>query len=90
MPARDKDRRRAGVLNIPIADVKPNWLPYVAVKDVKDVENKVKELGGDILIASEGIIGNDAAILADPSGAVFTIHNWPISKEIMDKLNEKN
>jgi len=47
-------------------------------------------LGGDILVASKGIIGNDAAILADPSGAVFTIHNWPLSKEIMDKLNEKN
>jgi hypothetical protein len=87
---RTKEKRRAGVLKIPYDDVKPNWLPYVAVKDVKEVENKVKELGGDILVASEGIIGNDAAILADPSGAVFTIHNWPLSKEIMDKLNENN
>jgi len=87
---RTKEKRRAGVLKIPYDDVKPNWLPYVAVKDVKEVENKVKELGGDILVASKGIIGNDAAILADPSGAVFTIHNWPLSKEIMDKLNEKN
>jgi predicted enzyme related to lactoylglutathione lyase len=87
---RDKDRRRFGVLKIPFEDVKPNWLPFVAVKDVKKVENKVIELGGDILVASEGIIGNEAAILADPSGAVFTIHNWPLSKEIMDKLNEKN
>lgn len=87
---RTKEKRRAGVLKIPYDDVKPNWLPYVAVKDVKEVENKVKELGGEILVASEDIIGNDAAILADPSGAVFTIHNWPLSKEIMDKLNEKN
>jgi len=87
---RTKEKRRAGVLKIPYDDVKPNWLPYVAVKDVKEVESKVKELGGEILVASEGIIGNDAAILADPSGAVFTIHNWPLSKEIMDKLNENN
>ncbi|MCH7964998.1 MAG: VOC family protein [Bacteroidetes bacterium] len=87
---RTKEKRRAGVLKIPFDDVKPNWLPFVAVKDVKDVENKVKELGGDILVASEGIIGNEAAIITDPSGAVFTIHNWPLSKEIMDKLNEKN
>lgn len=87
---RTKEKRRAGVLKIPYDDVKPNWLPYVAVKDVKEVENKVKELGGEILVASEDIIGNDAAILADPSGAVFTIHNWPLSKEIMDKLNENN
>ena len=87
---RTKEKRRAGVLKIPFDDVKPNWLPFVAVKDVKDVENKVKELGGDILVASEGIIGNEAAIITDPSGAVFTIHNWPLSKEIRDKLNEKN
>jgi hypothetical protein len=87
---RTKEKRRAGVIKIPYDDVKPNWLPYLAVKNVKDVESKVKELGGDILVASEGIIGNDAAILADPSGAVFAIHNWPLSKEIMDKLNEKN
>jgi predicted enzyme related to lactoylglutathione lyase len=87
---RTKDRRRFGVLKIPFEDVKPNWLPFVAVKDVKEVENKVKDLGGDILVTSEGIIGNEAAIIADPSGAVFTIHNWPLSQEIMDKLNEKN
>jgi len=87
---RTEERRRAGVLKIPFKEVKPNWLPFVAVKDVKEVENKVEDLGGKILVASEKIIGNDAAIVADPSGAVFTIHNWPLSKEIMDKLNEKN
>ena len=87
---RTTERRRAGVLKIPFDNVKPNWLPFVAVKDVKVVENKVEDLGGKILVASEKIIGSDAAILADPSGAVFTIHNWPLAKEIMDKLNEKN
>lgn len=87
---RTTERRRAGVLKIPFEDVKPNWLPYVAVKDVKEVENKVEALGGKIMVSSEKILGNDASIVADPSGAVFTIHNWPLSKEIMDKLNEKN
>jgi predicted enzyme related to lactoylglutathione lyase len=87
---RTEERRRFGILKIPFEDVKPNWLPFAAVKDVRDVEDKVKELGGEILVPSEGIIGNDASILADPSGAVFAIHNWPLSKEIMDKLNEKN
>ena len=87
---RTKERRRAGVLKIPFDDVKPNWLPFVAVEDVKNVEDKVKEFGGDILVASEGIIGNEAAIISDPSCAVLAIHNWPLSKEIMDKLNEKN
>jgi len=87
---RTEERRRFGVLKIPFEDVKPNWLPFIAVKDVKKVENKVEEFGGNILVTSEGIIGNEAAIIADPSGAVFTIHNWPLSQEIMDKLNEKN
>lgn len=87
---RTKERRRFGVHKIALEDVKPNWLPFIAVKDVMEVENKVKELGGEIFVASEGIIGNDASIIADPSGAVFAIHNWPLSKEIMDKLNEKN
>lgn len=87
---RTKERRRAGLLKIPFEEVKPNWLPFVAVKEVKNVEDKVKEFGGEILVASEGIIGNDAVIISDPSGAVFAIHNWPLSKEIMDKLNEKN
>jgi uncharacterized protein len=87
---RTKEKRRAGVIKIPFKEVKPNWLPFVAVKDVKEVEKKIKELGGEVLVASEGIIGNEAAIIADPSGAVLTIHNWPLSKEIMDKLNENN
>jgi predicted enzyme related to lactoylglutathione lyase len=87
---RTKERRRFGVLKIPFDDVKPNWLPFIAVKDVMEVEKKVKEFGGENLIPSKGIIGNDASIIADPSGAVFAIHNWPLSKEIMDKLNEKN
>jgi predicted enzyme related to lactoylglutathione lyase len=87
---RTKERRRFGVLKIPFDDVKPNWLPFIAVKDVKNVENKVKEFGGENLIPSEGIIGNEASIIADPSGAVFAIHNWPLSQEILDKLNEKN
>ena len=87
---RTKESRRFGVHKIALENVKPNWLPFVAVKDVMEVENKVKEVGGEILVASEGIIGNDASIIADPSGAVFAIHNWPLSKEIMDKLNEKN
>ena len=87
---RTKERRRFGVLKIPFDDVKPNWLPFIAVKDVMEVEKKVKEFGGENLVPSEGIIGNDAVIISDPSGAVFAIHNWPLSKEIMDKLNEKN
>jgi len=83
-------KRRAGVIKIPFENVKPNWLPFVAVKDVKIIEEKVENSGGEILLGSDVIAGNEAAIIADPSGAVFAVHKWPLSKEIMDKLNENN
>jgi len=87
---RDKDRRRAGIIQVPFEDVKPNWLPFIAVKDPVEVENKVEGLGGTIILGTEGIAGKNSVVLADPSGAVFAITKWPFPKEIMDKLNEKN
>lgn len=85
-----KERRQAGMIKIPLENVKPNWLAYIAVKDASEVEKRAEQLGGKILVGSKDILGHDAAIISDPSGAVFAIHNWPLSKEIMDKLNENN
>ncbi|MEE9450828.1 MAG: VOC family protein [Ignavibacteriaceae bacterium] len=87
---RDKKRRRAGVIQIPFDEVKPNWLPFIAVVDPGEVEEKAKTLGGTIILGTEGIAGKNSVIIADPSGAVFAVTMWPLPKEIMDKLNEKN
>lgn len=87
---RDKEKRRAGVIQIPFDEVKPNWLPFIAVNDPVDVENKVEGLGGTIILGAEGIAGKNSVVIADPSGAVFAVTKWPLPKEIMDKLNEKN
>jgi hypothetical protein len=68
------DEPRAGVVQIPWDDVKPNWVPYVAVEDVAAVAARVESLGGSLLIApNPEIREGNAAIIADPSGAVFAI-----------------
>ena len=68
------DQPRAGIVKIPWWDVKPNWVPYIAVEDVIAITEKAKQLGGKLLIepdknVREGLV----AIIADPSGAVFAI-----------------
>lgn len=80
-----ENKPRAGMVKIPFDNVKPHWMPYIAVKDPSKIVKKVEQLGGTVYLGTEGIIGNNAAILADPSGAVFTVQKWPLEK---GKLNE--
>jgi predicted enzyme related to lactoylglutathione lyase len=68
---------RAGIMKIPWDDVKPNWLPYIAVEDVMAVVVKAEELGGRVLIAPDKAIREGlVAIIADPSGAVFAVQQF--------------
>ena len=71
-------RRLSGMVEIPDDQIKPNWLPYVAVEDPAAVEARVVELGGRVLVSAEAASGGRAAILADPAGAAFGVHRWPI------------
>ncbi len=65
---------RAGIVEIPWDDVKPNWIPYIAVNDVSAVIARVEALGGRLLVKPpEEKVKNPLAIIADPSGAVFGI-----------------
>lgn len=84
-----KSKPRAGVIKIPFENVKPHWMPYIAVKDPSEIVKKVEQLGGTVYLGTEGIAGNNAAIIADPSGAVFTVQKWPLEtgefKEIKDE-----
>ena len=74
--ARD-NKIRAGIVNIPWDDVKPNWIPYVAVEDVTSIANIVEEAGGKLLIKpDQDIREGRVAIIADPSGAVFAIQQF--------------
>jgi hypothetical protein len=73
-------RPRAGIIKIPFENVKPHWMPYIAVKDPSEIVKRVEQLGGTVYLGTEGIAGNNAAIIADPSGAVFTVQKWPLEK----------
>jgi predicted enzyme related to lactoylglutathione lyase len=85
---RNEDEGRAGVVKIMLDGVKPNWMPYIAVKDPSETISKVEQLGGKVLIDQKGIAGNKAAIIADPSGGVFTVHIWPIDRNAFKEIKE--
>lgn len=86
----NENRPRAGVIKIPFENVKPHWMPYIAVKDPVEIIKKVEQLGGTVYLGTEGIAGNNAAIIADPSGAVFTVQKWPLEKgEFKEIKNEE-
>ena len=80
---------RAGVVKIPFEYVKPHWMPYIAVKDPTEIVKKVEQLGGTVYLGTEGISGNNAAIIADPSGAVFTVQKWPLEKGEFEEVNDE-
>jgi predicted enzyme related to lactoylglutathione lyase len=68
---------RAGIIKTPRVDIKPNWLPYIAVSDVMTVSERVEMLGGTLLVEpDQNIREGRTAIIADPSGAVFAIQQF--------------
>jgi predicted enzyme related to lactoylglutathione lyase len=79
---------RAGVVKIPWDDVKPNWIPYIAVKDITETIDKAEALGGRVLIKPpKEIRDNPLAIIADPAGAVFGIQQIRDSEKTGDNLS---
>jgi hypothetical protein len=64
---------RVTILETPLPDVDPNWLPYLLVDDVNAAE-KIKAAGGKLLVAPQRDSRNfDIAIFADPTGGVIAI-----------------
>lgn len=64
---------RAGIVKIPWEGVKPNWIPYIGVKDIEAIVKKAENIGGKVLVALDANRKDDVAIIADPSGAVFAV-----------------
>jgi predicted enzyme related to lactoylglutathione lyase len=72
---------RAGVVKIHWENIKPAWLPYIAVLDVVATAAKVETLGGKLLVSPDTEMPNGlVAIIADPSGAVFAIQELTADK----------
>jgi predicted enzyme related to lactoylglutathione lyase len=75
---RKGERGYAGMLAIPWENVKPNWLPYVKVKDPEAIVKMVESLGGMVILApGKDIRNGSVAIVADPTGAVIALQKYP-------------
>lgn len=61
---------RAGIVQMPLKDVEPNWLPYVRVDDVDHIVKQATSLGGNLILR----VG-DVAILTDPTGAAIGVQH---------------
>jgi predicted enzyme related to lactoylglutathione lyase len=78
---------RAGIVKIPdeLEDVEPGWAPYVAVKALTETKNRVRELGGRVIFATDHNPARGAiALILDPTGAALFIHQIGSAKEVTE------
>jgi predicted enzyme related to lactoylglutathione lyase len=69
---------RAGILELNVKEIRPHWLPYVRVENARAVAERVEALGGKVVLAPrDDIRDGTVAIIADPSGAVLAVQQWP-------------
>ncbi|MEM7051447.1 MAG: VOC family protein [Acidobacteriota bacterium] len=65
-----------GAMNLtPEMPMPPSWLHYARVEDINVAVDKVKELGGQIVVGPIEVPGGDWVVQAsDPQGAMFALH----------------
>ena len=63
---------RGGVTEIDYEDVKPTWLPFVGVENLREVVLEAIDSGGTLLIHTD-----TAAIILDPGGAAIGLQLLP-------------
>lgn len=66
------DKIRAGVTELEWNDVKPTWLPFVGVDNLRETVLKAIDLGGTLLAHNE-----TAAVMLDPGGAAIGLQLLP-------------
>lgn len=70
---------RASILQIPPghAELRPDWLLYVRVADVRKVSAAAERLGARVLLAANPeLYGGRVAVIADPTGAPMGLLQW--------------
>ena len=75
-----KARGGAGLFQLPanVADVQPNWLPYVLVNDAAALATRVTSQGGRVVVAAAPERRNNSlVVVADPGGAVLALQKYP-------------
>ena len=71
-------QRRAGIRNLFNKALEQRWVPVIKVNDVRVISTLAKQLGGRVIIEPENPdFVDQVALLADPSGALFMIQEWP-------------
>ncbi len=71
---------RAGMITIPVEDVRPNWLPTIRVADINAIVAKAVALGGRVIMAPrDDVRQGTVAIIADTQGAALAVQQWPVA-----------
>jgi predicted enzyme related to lactoylglutathione lyase len=72
----DQSHPRAGIMDASAflpPDVPPHWSVYVNVADVDATLSRVKDLGGQVILAAEDTPYGRLATASDPTGGVFKL-----------------
>ena len=68
---------RAGVRELFNTSLEPRWVPVIRVYDPEQVQLRAETLGGRVLVsAGDNADQPDAALIADPGGALFMVQFW--------------
>jgi predicted enzyme related to lactoylglutathione lyase len=78
---------RAGIVKIPdeLEAVEPGWAPYVDVENLTKTKDRVRELGGRVIFATDdNPVRGAVALIIDPTGAALFIHQIGSAKEVTE------
>jgi len=76
------DKWTAGLLANPFKQSQTQWVSTIRVADPKITSEKALSLGGKILVSVEENKGHrDAALIADPAGAILIVEKYTQEKE---------
>ncbi len=77
------EHSRGGIGSLsPESDTVPTWLGYIRVDNVDQAVERVKALGGEVLVAPDPAnINGDLAIVADPVGTPIGLIRWEFPEE---------
>ncbi len=82
---RHAGRNFGGVMAPPQPGIPAHWLHYVTIADVESTLKKAVSLGATVLLGSTDIgEAGRIAVLKDPQGAVFGLHQYPAAPSAAD------
>ena len=70
-------------------EVPAHWRVYFAVADCDDSLAKIKELGGQVMMAATEVPAGRFAVVADPQGASFSLFEGELDPDPADSLQEE-